>query len=59
VAEGGGLLSRAQPTTDTTEFPLFDAGFLQRMAQRAGAAVSLFVSPTLTKKTRNARAALA
>ena len=53
MAEGGGLLSRAQPITDTAEFSLFNAGFLQHVAQRAAAAVSLFVSPlTITGTSR-------
>jgi hypothetical protein len=53
VAEGGGLLSRTQPTTETVEFSLFDAGFLHRTAQRAGTDVTPFVSPPhQTKKGR-------
>ena len=45
MAEGGGLLNRAQANTDTTKPSLFHAGFLQRAAARSAAAVVPFVAP--------------
>jgi hypothetical protein len=44
VAEGGGLLSRVQPNTDTQKFSLFQADLLQRAAARVAATVAPFVA---------------
>ena len=44
MAEGGGLLNRVQPNTDTAKFSLFHASFLQRVAARDAAAVVPFVA---------------